>query len=143
MTNRFKQLFVSHWIKIVQNQQGAAALTVLLIVMAVTLIVVSTTSLIGLDNLSTGFSQQVSSSLVLSAESCVEEARLRLSRDNTYSGGTLSVGDMQCAILVTGTPCGSCTIDVEASANQFVRKIRSQVTVTGSNVNVTSWQEVE
>ena len=143
MNNRFKLPFVFRWINVQTNQSGAAALTVFLVVMAVALIVVSTTTFIGLDNLNTGFSQQVSSSLVLSAESCAEEAILRLSRDQNYSGGLLSVGDTQCAIAVTGVPCGDCVIDVVAQQDAFTRKIQSDVSVVGSTMSVSTWKEIE
>ncbi len=143
MNNRFKQRFEFLWINLQTNQHGAAALTIFLVVMAVALIVVSTTTLIGLDNLNTGFSQQVSSSLLLSAESCAEEAVLRLSRDQNYSGGVLLVGDTQCTITITGVPCGDCVIDVVAQDDQFTRKIQSDVTVSGSTLSISSWKEIE
>lgn len=143
MTRLFKQHFGSHWTNLTRNERGAAALTVFLIILAVSVIVVSTTALIGVDNLSVGFSQQASSDTILSAESCVEEAMVRLSRDENYAGGNLTVGDTSCSIAVTGTPCGSCTIDVEATGDSFVRNIRAGVSVTGSTVNITSWQERE
>lgn len=126
-----------------RDERGAAALIVFLVVLAVSLIVVSTTSLTGVGNLSIGFSTQASSDVVLSAESCAEEAFVRLTRDNTYAGGTLVVGDSTCTVTVTGTPCGSCTVDVGASGDNFTRSIRAGVTVAGSAVDITSWEEVE
>lgn len=126
-----------------RDERGAAALIVLLVVLAVSLIVVSTTSLTGIGNLSIGFSTQVSSDVVLSAESCVEEAFVRLTRDNSYAGGTLTVGDSTCTVTVTGAPCGACTVDVEATGTNFTRQIRAGVTISGSTVDVTSWEEVE
>lgn len=143
MTKRFRQPSASHWISAREDERGAAALTVFLIILAVSVIVVSTTALIGVDNLTIGFSQQASSDTILSAESCVEEAMVRLSRDNTYDGGNLTVGDTSCTISVTGTPCGTCTIDVEATGDSFTRNIRAGVSVAGSTVNITNWEERE
>ncbi len=143
MIRNFKPRFVSHWIELKQNQQGAAALTVFLIILAVSLIVVSTTALIGVDNLSIGFSQQASSDMILSAESCVEEAMVRLRRDSSYAGGSLVVGDATCTIAVTGTPCGACTIDVEAQGDGYVRNIQASVFVSGGVVDLVSVKEIE
>ncbi len=143
MINLFKQHFAFRWISLVSDQRGAAALTVFLIILAVSIVIVSTTALIGVDNLTIGFSQQASSDTILSAQSCIEEAMVRLSRDNTYAGGSLTVGDADCTIVVTGTPCGSCTVDVEAVGYTFTRNIRASVSVAGSTVGITSWQELE
>jgi Flp pilus assembly pilin Flp len=143
MIRRFKQPFAFLWTNLYQDERGAAALTVFVIILAVSVVIVSTTALIGVDNLTIGFSQQVSTDMILSAESCVEEAMVRLSRNNSYAGGSLTVGDAQCTIAVTGTPCGACTIDVEAVGNAFTRNIRAGVTIAGSTVNITSWQERE
>lgn len=143
MIKRFRQPFVSHWTKLAADERGAAALTVFVIILAVSILVVSTTALMGIDNLSIGFSQQASSDMILSAESCTEETMLRLSRDNTYAGGSLSVGDAQCTVTVTGTPCGTCTIDVSAVGDDFTRTIQATVSVSGSTVDILSWEEVE
>lgn len=116
---------------------------VLVIVLAVALIVISTTALIGVDNLSSGFAQQSSSDVVLSAESCVEETILRLSRDNSYTGGTLVLGDVSCTMTVTGVPCGTCTVEVNAIGDDFTRNIRTDVTALGSTVDILSWEEFE
>lgn len=116
---------------------------VFLIILAVSIIVVSTTALIGVDNLTVGYAQEASSDLVLSAESCAEEALLRLSRDNTYAGGTLTFGDGSCEIVVTGTPCGTCTVDVASTGNSFTRNIRVTADVAGSMIDILTWKEVE
>lgn len=143
MTKRFRRPCGFLLISVYRDERGAAALIVFLVVLAVSLIVVSTTSLTGVGNLSIGFSTQASSDVVLSAESCVEEAFVRLTRDNSYAGGMLTVGDSTCTVSVTGIPCGACTVDVEATGNNFTRQIRAGVTMSGSTVNVTSWEEVE
>ena len=140
MAHRFKQHFESHWIK---NERGAAALIVIIVLLAVMVLVVSRVALTGLDELAANQSSQLGTTNVLSAESCVEEVMLRLSRDNTYGGGSLSMGDTSCTMSVSGTPCGSCTIDVTANALNFTRRVRAEVTVTGSVVDVINWNEVE
>lgn len=116
---------------------------VFLIVLAVAILIVSTTALIGVDNLSIGFSEQASSDTLLSAESCAEEALIRLSRNHSYAGGNLTVGDTECTMVVTGTSCGACIIDVEATGDDFTRRLRVGATMSGSSVDITSWAETE
>ncbi len=113
----------------------------MVIILAVGILIVSTTALIGVDDLEIGFSQEAGSHALLAAESCTEEVLLRLTRDSSYSGGTLTVGESSCTITVTGAPCGSCTIDVASTRDNFTRNIQVGVTLTGSTVDITSWQE--
>lgn len=138
MFNRSRQPCASLWI---DNERGAAALIVIVVILSVGILLVSTTAFIGVDDLEVGFSQQAGGHALLSAESCAEEAMLRLSRNASYTGGTLAVGESMCTITVTGTPCGSCTIDVASTRDTFTRNVQVQVTVSGSAVDITRWEE--
>lgn len=124
------------------NQQGAAALVAIIIVTAMVVLISISLAYISINNLEFGFASQRSGDVILSAESCAEEAMYRLSSDNSYSGGSLTVGDVDCTITVSGAPCGTCTISVEAEVAGFTRNIDADVTVTGSNVEIDSWEEV-
>jgi hypothetical protein len=128
-----------HW---TTDERGAAGLLVMIVVLAVAVLIVSSTALHGLDDLEIGYEQQVGSDILLSAESCAEEALLRLSRNNTYNGGTLNVGAVACTITVTGTPCGACTIGVDATDQNFTRHLEVDVTVSGSDVDLIRWEEI-
>lgn len=140
MNNRIKQLCAS---RLITNKRGAAALIAIVIVTALIVVISVGYAFTAIGNLEFGFAKQKSNDVVLTAESCVEEAMLRLSSDNTYSGGSLTVGDVACTMTVTGTPCGSCTIDVAATSVGFTRNIQAGVTVSGSSVDITSWEEVD
>lgn len=115
----------------------------MVIILAVGILIVSTTALVGIDDLEIGFSQEAGSQAILAAESCAEEAMLRLSRNNSYTGGSLMVGESSCIIAVTGTSCGSCTIDVVSTRDNFTRNVQVGVTVSGSSIDITSWEEVD
>jgi Flp pilus assembly pilin Flp len=138
MKKVFKQHSAFHWIN---DQRGAAAIMVTVIMLVVATLVVSTTALIGLDDLEIGYSAQVGEDALLSAESCVEEAFVRLSRDTSYSGGSLDVGNARCTITVTGTPCGTCTISAQATQAEFTRTVQVGVSISGGTLDITSWQE--
>jgi len=96
----------------------------------------------GTDNLDIGYSSQASNDALLSAESCAEEALVRLSRDSSYNGGSLTMGSAQCSIVVTGVPCGNCVIDVDAVRDDYTRSVQVGVTVNGTSIDITDWAEV-
>ncbi|MBT5808319.1 hypothetical protein HOI18_03525, partial [Candidatus Uhrbacteria bacterium] len=104
-------------------------------------LIVTSVAFTGLDDLDIGYSEELSNDILLSAESCAEEALIRLSRSSSYSGGSLTVGEAACTITVTGTPCGSCTIDVAAVGQTYTRNIQVGVTVTSGTIDITSWSE--
>lgn len=124
------------------DQRGAAALVVMIVILAMALLVVTSTAFIGVDDLDIGYASELSGDVLLSAESCAEEALIRLSRNPSYTGGSLTVGEAACTITVSGTPCGSCTIDVAAVGESYTRNIQVVVSVSGSTVDIISWQEV-
>ncbi len=138
MNKRSKQPCAFRWTK---DQRGAVALMMMVIILAVGILIVSTTALIGVDDLEIGFSQEAGGHALLTSESCAEEAMLRLSRNSSYAGGSLAVGESTCTIAVTGAPCGNCTIDVASTRDNFTRNIEVGVTVSGSTVDITNWTE--
>lgn len=74
------------------------------------------------------------------AESGAETAMLKLLRDINYAGETLTIGNGQAVITITGTTTK--TIVSVGTIGNFSRKIQ----VTASNINniltVTSWKEI-
>ena len=140
MNKAFRQHSESHSIK---DERGAAALMIMVIILAVAVLLVSSTAFIGVDDLEIGFAEQAGSHALIAAESCADEAILRLSRDNTYVGGSLIVGESTCTVIVTGVPCGSCTIAVTSARDSFTRRLEVGVDVSGSDVVITSWEEVD
>jgi hypothetical protein len=123
------------------DTRGAAALMLVLVLTAFVVLLMSGVMLRGVDDLEIGFSQQMSFAVMQSAESCVEEAFLRLQRDSAYTGGVVNVGEAACTIAITGTPCGTCVIAVDATAHQLTRSLEIGVDVTGSSIDITSWEE--
>jgi hypothetical protein len=124
------------------DTRGAAALMMVLVLTAFVIILVGSVMLRGVDDLENGFSEQLSSDVLHSAESCMDEAFIRLSRDNNYTGGTLEVGEASCTIAVSGTPCGTCTVTVDATGEGFTRSLQSVVDVFIADVDIVSWEEI-
>jgi|SaaInlStandDraft_5_1057022.scaffolds.fasta_scaffold120958_2 hypothetical protein len=138
MLNHSKQHSES---RLINDERGAAGLMMVIVMSALVVLIVTSVAFTGLDDLDIGYSEELSNDILLSAESCAEEALIRLSRSSSYSGGSLTVGEAACTITVTGTPCGSCTIDVAAVGQTYTRNIQVGVTVTSGTIDITSWSE--
>lgn len=74
------------------------------------------------------------------AESGAENALLRLVREPSYTGETLTVGNGTATITVTGTTTKTLT-SVGVYGN-FRKTVQLTVTFTNNVMTVTSWQEV-
>jgi len=126
------------------KQKGTIALISLLIITAVALAIGLSLNLLGLDEMRMGFRESKSSEAFYGAESCLEEALMRLKRDANYSGGTLQIGNGSCNIVITVNGSQR-TITVSGTVNQLIRKIQTVVNVlndgtTFGTENI-SWQE--
>lgn len=125
-----------------RDERGAAGLLAVVIFTALVVIIGASITFVSLDTLETGSGLRRGSEAVLAAESCVQEGILRISRNANYAGGNLEVGRASCAITVSGTPCGICTVRASATIGRFVRTIEAVVN-RGADMQITSWQEVE
>lgn len=74
------------------------------------------------------------------AESGVENALLRLLRDPSYAGETLTVGTGTTTVQVTSSGTNR-TITSTAVMGNFSRKVQVNVTLSG-DLTITSWQEI-
>ncbi len=74
------------------------------------------------------------------AESGAENAILRLLRDPSYQGETLTVGEGAATITVTGTD--PLTITSVGRVNTFSRTVRVVVGYTDYIISIQSWNEV-
>ncbi len=126
------------------NQKGSVGLIVVMITLAIVSLLIGGVMFFGVDDLETGYAEWRSSESMMSAESCGEEALLRIRRDASYTGGTLTVGNSTCTITVVGTPCGACILNISSvTAGSYTRRLQATMTKFGSNVTLSSWQEVD
>jgi len=125
----------------IPNQRGIVSIATTMIIFAVALLIAVSVQYVGVGELLMGYGEQQSEQAFQLGDSCVDEAMLRLKRNNAYTGGSLSVGSTSCTISVSGS--GSTrTITVSATAGDSVRKLDVGVSITGSAVSVTSWSEL-
>ena len=133
-----QQKYIS--LKEVPCQRGVVTLATTVVIFFVALVLVLSVQFLGVGELLIGFEEGKSEQAFEFADSCVDEAVLRVKRNNSYTGGTLSLEDASCTIVVSGG--GSTrTIDVSATVGTITRKIQTVVTITGSPFSHVSWEE--
>ena len=125
--------------KILKNQKGQT-LIVLLTYMIIA-IIVTTASIALIINSSRGTDKvyQGANSLDI-AESGAETAMIKLLRNSSYIGETLTVGSGQAVITVSGT--NPKTVLSKGSLNYFTRTIQVIITTTNNVLTITSWKEI-
>ncbi len=121
------------------NQKGQAL--ILLLTYMVIAIIVTTASIALVMNSSIGTNKiyQGSNSLDI-AESGAETAMIKLLRDPNYAGETLTVGNGQAVVTVTGT--NPKTVLSRGTINNFTRTIQVIVDTSNNTLTATSWKEI-
>jgi len=128
-----------------RKQSGTIALISLLIIGAVTLAIGLSVNLLGLEEMKMGFRSNKSSESFYVAESCLEEALMRLKRESNYTGGSLAIGNKSCSIVIEANN-DQRIITVSGDVNNMFRKIKAVVNIIADGVTygleIVSWQEI-
>jgi len=125
--------------------RASIALISLLLVMVISLILV-----VGMAETSLSTSHQYANNTsdknaYYGAESCLEEALIRLEADPSYVGSTLTIdGDTACTIVVSGA--GPLTLAVSVTHLTYTQNFQGQLTLTSSgqanNAQLTHWAKI-
>lgn len=132
---------------IINNQKGVAALLVVIILTASTLIMAYNASLFGLGEIELGFTSQKGGEALALSEACMEESLRRIKIDSEYG---VEAGDID---LIIGA--NSCIINISKNLNdrtvlttgtvdRFNKKIEVGLTLSGANsdiITINNWQE--
>lgn len=123
------------------NKRQSGQAIVVLLVFSVIGITITTAAVAGmLAHATTASKVEMGNRAHAVAESGAENAIIRLIRDPTYTGETLTVGEGNAIVTVTGDTSTK-TIVSHGVHNDFSRSIRLTVTITDTAVTVTSWKE--
>ncbi|HMB26384.1 MAG TPA: hypothetical protein VKP03_03125 [Patescibacteria group bacterium] len=125
-----------------KNKKGVAALLTIVIIAAAVLVMAYTASILGLGELEMGYTMQKAGGAFSLADACMEEALIKLRFDSSYSGENLNIDDGSCIIGVTGSGSDR-TVISESSIDNYYKKIQAQITISGDDIIIDSWQEVE
>lgn len=127
-----------------RNNKGYIAFTSILVISAVVLAIAAGVSFMGISEANTFLGFKKGKEALYIADSCIEDALVRVRDSSTYSSGSLNVGDGSCTITVTRAG-QNFTIDAEgliAGPPQYRKKIRVTGVKTGYHVNVLTWSEI-
>ena len=119
-----------------KNTQGQALLTFLIFVL-ISLTITSAASVVSLINSQSSQKIEQGTITAQAAESGVENALLRLLRDPSYSGETLSIGTSTVVVTISGS-----TITSVATNGNFKRQIQVITSYTNNVLTITSWKEL-
>ena len=105
--------------------------------LAITLTVTATVVVI--TNIRSSSVAQSGDIALSNAQAGVENALIRLERDSTYTGETMTLTNGTATITVSGT--SPITVVSVGSYGNLVRTITATATVSGSVITLTSWSE--
>lgn len=121
-------------------QKGQALITLLIFVVVAT-IVTSAAIIMLVVNLTTTNKYQQGMFAYYIAESGAENALLRLLRDPSYTGETMTVGTGTATITVSGA--SEKTIKSEGRIGNFERILEVQTNFSNNIFTITSWREIQ
>ena len=125
-----------------KDNQGMAALIIVLVIGATALILALSSSFLGLGELDMGFTSQKGGEVASLADGCMEEALHQIQLVANYSGETLNLAENSCIIDVQ-TDGGSRIITVTAVMDDYSEKIEANVTVNDGVIVINSWQKLD
>ena len=122
-----------------QRQKGQTL--VILLTYMVIAVIVTTASIALVINSSKGTDKIYQGANALDiAESGAETAMMKLLRDSSYTGETLTVGNGQAVVTITGSDPK--IILSKGTLNNFTRTIQVIVNTTNNVLTATSWKEI-
>ena len=121
------------------RQSGQAVVTLLVfMVMGVTITTAGVILIVNNSRITSAVQESVVARQI--AESGAENAMIRLLRDPSYTGESLTVGSGTAEITVTGS--GPITIVSAGKSGNYIRKIQVIADDIDNKLTVTSWKEV-
>lgn len=130
------------------RQKGFIAFTSILVISVVILSIAVSTSLLGIQEADTSLVVKKGLETLTIAESCAEEALIRLKDNQTYTGTgatPLPVGNGSCTIEITGV--GQNFIATTSATLQGPPMYRKKVQITikkgGNSIAVSDWREID
>lgn len=120
--------------------KSGSALVLLLLFTSIAITIITAATVLTISTTQSSSAGQISQSAYTIAESGAENALLRLLRNPNYSGETLTVGDGQATISVTGS--SPYTIVSTGRIASQTRTVQVTASYVGGILTVLTWAEV-
>src|SRR5260221_6902681 len=121
-----------------QRNSGQTIIALLIFMMLAIALTLSATAVV-IINIQGDPSFRNGETALQDAQTGAENALLRLERDNTYAGETMTLLHGTATITVSGTTTK--TIISKGTSGNFVRTITATATITSTVLALTSWSE--
>ncbi len=125
-----------------KNLMAGQTLVTLLVFVIVAIIITTSAVMITITNSMSADKFQQGIAVKQLAESGIENALLKLLRDPNYASETISVGDGNAIISVTGD-INNKTIISEGKSGNFSRKVQTKITYNNDMLVILSWEEIQ
>lgn len=124
------------------KNKGFIALSLIIIVLAVTLITGSSVALLSIGEVQSSFTLSKSEETLAFVEGCMEDALLRL-RSNTLAVGASTITRPEGSCLISASQVGIVwTINATNLTSDYKRTIQVVVTRNPTGLIITSWREI-
>lgn len=124
------------------SKSGYIALVSVLIISAVIVVIAISVALLSISEGQLSLAEVKSQTSLDFVDACAEDVLLRINNDETYSGGTLSLPQGDCTVVVNSAGTDF-TVTVEGTLDGYRKKVELKFTRVPPNLNLTSWVEVE
>lgn len=118
-----------------------SSLISVLMILAVIILIATTTTMKSIDEASTALHQQKTYQTLSATEACTEEALLKLHNNASYTGETMTIDDVFCTIQIL-SDTGEKKVQVRGTLNGLYEK-NIEVTVdVSTDFSITKWREI-
>ena len=131
------------------SQQGFMAFSLILLISAVVLVIVTTVSLVSIGEMQASMGLYYGEDTLDLVEGCAEDAMMKINLNASYTGGSITRPEGTCNVTInSGDPNWDITVSADHSSQssviekQFQRNIRVTFTRSGSVITMTSWREI-
>jgi hypothetical protein len=122
------------------TRQAGQTLVLLLAFMAIAMTITTASVAVTIINTRASSDYGLGQEALSIAEAGADNAIMRLTRDRSYTGETLTIGQGTATISISGT--SPATITSTGTRSGFVRKVQAVVTVSNNVLTLTSWTEI-
>ncbi|MBU2524841.1 hypothetical protein KKG71_06640 [Patescibacteria group bacterium] len=123
------------------NNKGISLLLVVIIISAVTMLIAYSATITGVEESITGLHQSKALEIFSATDGCMEEAIIKIKNSSTYTGESLTIGDVSCTITVSGSGTSRILNITSTMEGLYTREIEADVDWS-STFQVTAWREI-
>lgn len=123
-------------------RQGFAAMSTVLIISAVALAVVTTTTLLSIGLGQSSLALLKSEGNLLQVEGCVEDVLQGIWGSPTFNSSSITRPEGTCTINYTSGGPTNWDVTVTSIAGDYARKIKVVLVRNSTSISLTSWQEI-